>query len=205
MLETLEKRYRALRLYKSGKYDEAREVFEQILEQNPQSAQDWYYKAHTSWKLGFHDEAIISLNKIKKSSELKGNIWFKKGLIYREQNNLEQSIHCLSIASNLYKDHLIQLIINWEICKLENKEDISNGLMINNRKSIQDCLENMGFLVSNISFPEIINPNQSQTNQDIEFFILNEINRQENQEFDKYIEVTLKKASALVKRERKCC
>lgn len=205
MLETLEKRYRALRLYKSTKYNEANEIYEQLLELNPQSTQDCYYKAHTLWKLGFLDEAIIAFDRIIKSSEFKGNIWLKKGLIYREQNKLDQSIHALGIASNLLKDDLIQFIINWDICKLENRENSSTGLMIKDRKSIQDCLENMDFMVSNNSFREMVNSNQSQTNQDIESFILNEIKHKENQEFDRYIKITLKKASAMVKRERKCC
>lgn len=206
MLETLEKRYRALRLYKSAKYNEANEAFEQILEINSNSTEDFYYKAHTVWKLGLLDEAIITFDKIIKSSDLKGNIWYKKGLIYREQNNLNQSIHSLSVASNLLKDDLIQIIMNWDLCKLDNKENFSDGLLLlKDTKSIKNCLENLDFMTSNNSLQEIVHSSSSTTINDIESFILDEINRKENQEFDRYIEVTLKKASAMVKRERKCC
>ena len=62
MLETLEKRYRGLQLYKSTKYNEAMEIFEQLLEFNPQSTQDCYYQAHALWKFGLLDEAIISFD-----------------------------------------------------------------------------------------------------------------------------------------------
>jgi tetratricopeptide (TPR) repeat protein len=80
LLDIYEKKYRALRLLQSEKYEKAAEILSEILIISPNSFDIWYYQAYSLFKLNRLEDVILATNYAKQSSQLASKALFQKGL-----------------------------------------------------------------------------------------------------------------------------
>ncbi|MHA2092347.1 MAG: hypothetical protein ACW98K_15970 [Candidatus Kariarchaeaceae archaeon] len=80
LLDIYEKKYRALRLIQSEKYEKANRMLTEILTITPNSYDIWYYKAYGLFKMKLFKDAIEASNNATQSSQLASKASFQKSL-----------------------------------------------------------------------------------------------------------------------------
>ena len=112
--ESVQNRFCALALYEEGKYKEAMEIYDKLIEANPEDISANKGKGRAFHKLEKYEQAIECYNKALKcidKNTLNGNpqscsLWVDIGLSYIEIGNYEEAINSFNKALEIDPDFI---------------------------------------------------------------------------------------------------
>jgi len=95
----------------TGKYKEAIEAYDKVLEVDPNNAKEWYNKGYCLSKLGRYDEALKAYDKALELDPTNIKAWYNKGVTLLEIGKCEEAIEIsdkleetYSVGSELWND-----------------------------------------------------------------------------------------------------
>ncbi|MHA2249444.1 MAG: tetratricopeptide repeat protein [Candidatus Kariarchaeaceae archaeon] len=193
ILEILEKKYKALRLIKSNKYEEANTIFDDLLVISPNRIELWYYKGIVYSQTNRIEDALSALSKAQGNNSIKEKVLLKKAILYYKQDNLSNSIDTLNMITS-----------NGNQILLLFKEWVEYQMLINQDNPKQEELLKT-FINKNHNLLKLHPTDKEITNNGIEDLIQELVEKQEQNNLDHDIKQVLAKASKMVNRTKKCC
>lgn len=76
----------------AGEYEEARRLYDQLIDSYPRKSEFHYERANLLTKLGVYDSALLDLGKVLEAQPDNTNALISRGVLYQEQGNFLQAI-----------------------------------------------------------------------------------------------------------------
>ena len=89
---------------KDLKFEQALEIFDEVLEKDPVNLDAWYFKAITYRNLKQHENELLCYDKIIKIDPDEA-VWYNKGFVLSSLGRFTDAIECYETALNIDPNH----------------------------------------------------------------------------------------------------